>query len=453
LEESKMRRHLMLSTAAMGLMLASGLAYAQAPGERKDEPKRTEEPAKGAAQRGQGAGQEHTRGAQERMRDERTQGAATREEKGGGRQATEEKSGSRQATEEKNRGEKNRPATAEERNRPKANEQTQETREGSRERNRGAENTKPGREAGKSSAETKGNAEGKSSAETKRESSGTQKSTAESEKSKNGAAGKENERAGTAASQNERNQGQPPRNEAEKQTPAQQGNRPATANETSRMPSSNNAQNAPSTTGTQTNQASRTNNTAAEQQSRITPEKRVRISETFSRERLAPPERDLNVSIRVGEAVPPRVHLQRLPPAIISIEPEYRDYDYFTTDDDIVIVEPGTHRIVSEVPRDPSRARAQLGGGTGTAGGGSMAAAGGGNVNCKIMRRDASGNVASVEPSTVGSSARTNSLSVTVQLPGGGSSQPIALGASAGDIVVATQGQDDCTVTLEPQTR
>ena len=61
-----MRQHLMLSTAAVGLMLASGIAYAQAPGERRDEPKRTEEPAKGAAPRG-GA-------AQERVQD-RAQGA------------------------------------------------------------------------------------------------------------------------------------------------------------------------------------------------------------------------------------------------------------------------------------------------------------------------------------------------------------------------------------------
>jgi hypothetical protein len=105
----------------------------------------------------------------------------------------------------------------------------------------------------------------------------------------------------------------------------------------------------------------------------------------------------------------------------------------------------------SEVPRDPSRARAQLTGGMVAAGGASMAAAGGGNVNCRIMRRDASGNVTEVEPSTVGSNARMDSLSVTVQFPGGGSSTPVALGAAAGDIVVATGGQGDCTVTLEPQ--
>jgi hypothetical protein len=82
-----------------------------------------------------------------------------------------------------------------------------------------------------------------------------------------------------------------------------------------------------------------------------------------------------------------------------------------------------------------------------------MADASGGNLNCKIMRRDSTGNVTEIQPSTVGSNTRQESLSIIVQLPGGGSSAPIALGASAGDIVVATQGQSDCTVTLEPQPR
>jgi hypothetical protein len=51
---------------------------------------------------------------------------------------------------------------------------------------------------------------------------------------------------------------------------------------------------------------------------------------------------NLNISIRVGEAVPSRVRLHPLPPDIVSIETEYRDYEYFSTDDDIVIVEPGS---------------------------------------------------------------------------------------------------------------
>ncbi|MCK1304632.1 MULTISPECIES: DUF1236 domain-containing protein [Bradyrhizobium] len=417
-----MRKHLMLSTAAIGLMLASGFAYAQAPGERRDEPRRTEEPAKGAGPQRGGAQervQERAQGAQERL-----QGAG-REEKGG-------------AAKQDASDDKRQPASSAERNQPKSKDQAQESREPSRDRNREAESPKPGRD-------------GKNSAETKQDKSAPQKSTAESEKSKSGTSGQQNERTGAAANQNERNQTQPPRNAAEQQQPAQQNNRPATATDTNRTAPTNNAQTAPATSGTQTNQANQTpqTNTQANQQTQVTSEKQVRISETVSRARLAEPERNLNISIRVGETIPSRVRLHRLPPEIVAIEPEYRDYEYFSTGDDVVIVEPRTHRIVSQVPRDPSRARAQMSGGTSS----SMAAAGGSNVNCQIMRRDASGNVAQAEPSTVGSTARTDSLSVTVQMPGGGSSAPIALGAPAGNIVVATQGQGDCTVTIEPQTR
>ncbi|MCK1303304.1 MULTISPECIES: DUF1236 domain-containing protein [unclassified Bradyrhizobium] len=417
-----MRKHLMLSTAAIGLMLASGFAHAQAPGERRDEPRRNEEPAKGAApQRG---------GAQERVQ-ERAQGAQDRLQ-GAGREV---KGG---AARQDASDDKRQPASSAERNQPKSKDQAQDSREPSRDRNRDAESTKPGRDS-------------KSSAETKQDKSAPQKSTAESEKSKSGTSSQQNERTGAAANQNERNQTQPPRNAADQQQPAQQNNRPATATDTNRTAPTNNAQTAPATSGTQTNQANQTTqtNTQANQQTQVTSEKQVRISETVSRARLAEPERNLNISIRVGETIPSRVRLHRLPPEIVSIEPEYRDYEYFATGDDVVIVEPRTHRIVSQVPRDPSRARAQMSGGTSSG----TAAAGGSNVNCQIMRRDASGNVAQAEPSTVGSTARNDFLSVTVQMPGGGSSAPIALGAAAGNIVVATQGQGDCTVTIEPQTR
>ncbi|QOZ09625.1 DUF1236 domain-containing protein [Bradyrhizobium sp. CCBAU 51765] len=422
-----MRKHLMLSTAAIGLMLASGLAYAQAPGERRDEPKRTEEPAKGAAPQRGGPAQ----GAQERVQ-ERAQGAqerlqgAGREDKGGAAR--------READDDKRQ-----PPPSAERDQPKAKDQARDAREPSRDRNREAESAKPGRDSGKSSAETK------------QDKSAPQKSTAESEKSRTAPTGQQNERAGAAANQNERNQAQPPRNAAEQQQPAQQTNRPTTATDMSRTAPAGNAQTAPGTSGTQTNQANQATqtNTQVNQQAQVTTEKQVRISETMSRTRLAQPERNLNISIRIGETIPPRVRLHRLPPEIVSIEPEYRDYEYFATDDEVVIVEPRTHRIVSQVPRDPSRARAQMGGSASS----SMAAAGGSPLNCQIMRRDASGNVAQAEPSTVGSTARTDSLSVTVQMPDGGSSAPIALGAPAGNIVVATQGQGDCTVTIEPQTR
>src|SRR5690242_11222959 len=72
-------------------MLASGLTYGQAPLDRKDEPKKTEEPAKGGAQHGQER-KERGHGAEQQMRNEGAQGVG-REEAGRERhQATEERS-------------------------------------------------------------------------------------------------------------------------------------------------------------------------------------------------------------------------------------------------------------------------------------------------------------------------------------------------------------------------
>jgi hypothetical protein len=194
------------------------------------------------------------------------------------------------------------------------------------------------------------------------------------------------------------------------------------------------------------------------QHANISTEKQVRISQTLTRERLAPPERNLNIAIRIGEPVPQSVRFHRLPPEIVSIEPEYRDYEYFTTDDDIVIVEPRTKRIVSQVPRDASRIRAagdQPGSGSTSSSGnytGTVAAAGGASP-CRIMRRDSAGNVTELTPQTVGAAAQQETISDMVRVPGGATTAPIALGAPDGQIVVSGQSGADCMVTIEPPAR
>jgi hypothetical protein len=127
-----------------------------------------------------------------------------------------------------------------------------------------------------------------------------------------------------------------------------------------------------------------------------------------------------------------------------------------TTDEEIVIVDPRSRRVVSTLPKDPARARAQLQGGSNTAdmrGGTAISSAAGNTANpCRIMRRDASGQLSEVSPTTVGSGGqRPNSLAVIVQMPDQRSTPPIQLDAQAGQIVVATQGQGDCSVTIQPE--
>ena len=59
---------------------------------------------------------------------------------------------------------------------------------------------------------------------------------------------------------------------------------------------------------------------------------------------------NVQFSISVGEAVPRSVHFYRLPARIVRDVPQYRGYDYIMVNDDILIVDPRTHRIVAVVP-------------------------------------------------------------------------------------------------------
>jgi hypothetical protein len=413
-----MRKQLLLSTGIICLMLAPAVSYGQSPGGRGEEQKQTRpsEAGKGAASQERGAER-----AQERAQGAEQKAQGGREERGSGSRQTEERSKAAPSSE--------RPATASDDKRgrgddAKSGDRAQDSRQGGRD----AQTAREGKD-------TKDNAKDstKGRAETDRDNAARGKSSAEHEKSRDGTTA-QREREGTTTTQRE--QGRDQREGA--RDAAEQGkdtNRPATA-----------------TTQSQTGQ------TQASQQSNISTEKQVRISQTLTSERLAPPERNLNIAIRIGEPVPPRVRFHRLPPEIVSIEPEYRDYEYFSTDDDIVIVEPRSKRIVSQIPRDASRIRAAgdqtvTGSTSGTAGYTGPVAAAGGASPCRIMRRDSAGNVTELTPQTVGSTAQQEAISVTVRVPGGATTAPISMSAADGQIVVSGQGGADCMVTIEPPAR
>jgi hypothetical protein len=423
-----MRKQLLLSTGIICLMLAPAVSYGQAPGARGEEQKqmRPSDAGKGGAasqERGAERAQERGRGAEQKA-----QGAAGREERGAGSRQTEERGKAAPSSE--------RPATASDDKRgrgedAKSRERAQDSRQGGRD----AQTAREGKDAKDS----------KGSAEMDRDKA-RGKSTAGQEKSKDGTTATQKEREGTTTTQKEsgRDQRDGSKGAAEQDKDA---SRPSTATDTTRTQPPTNQ-----TTQSQTGQ------TQTSQQSNISTEKQVRISQTLTRERLAPPERNLNIAIRIGEPVPPRVRFHRLPPEIVSIEPEYRDYEYFSTDDDIVIVEPRTKRIVSQIPRDASRIRAaggesSTGSTTGTAGYTSSMAAAGGASPCRIMRRDTAGNVTELTPQTVGSTAQQEAISITVRVPGGAMTPPISLAAPDGQIVVSGQSGADCMVTIEPPTK
>ncbi|MEH2523053.1 MULTISPECIES: DUF1236 domain-containing protein [unclassified Bradyrhizobium] len=426
-----MRKQLLLSTGIICLMLAPAVSFGQAPGGRGEEQKqmRPSEAGKGAASQERGA--ERTQGRAPGA-EQKTQGAAGREDRGAGSRQSEEKGKAAPSGE--------RPSTASDDKRgrgedAKSRERAQDSRQGGRD----AQTAREGKDAKDS----------KGSAEMDRDKARS-KSSAEQEKSKGGTSAAQKQREGTPATQKEsgRDRRDGSKGAAEQDKDA---GRPSTATDTTRTQPPASAQTAPAGSTSQ----SQTGQTQTSQQSNISTEKQVRISQTLTRERLAPPERNLNIAIRIGEPVPPRVRFHRLPPEIVSIEPEYRDYEYFSTDDDIVIVEPRTKRIVSQIPRDASRIRAAGGAGdtgstSGTAGYTSSTAAAGGASPCRIMRRDTAGNVTELTPQTVGSAAQQEAISVTVRVPGGATTAPISMGAQDGQIVVSGQSGADCMVTIEP---
>jgi hypothetical protein len=59
---------------------------------------------------------------------------------------------------------------------------------------------------------------------------------------------------------------------------------------------------------------------------------------------------NMDFSISVGTRVPRSVHFVTLPDEIVQIVPQYRGFEYFLVEDEIVIVDPHTLEIVAVIP-------------------------------------------------------------------------------------------------------
>jgi hypothetical protein len=79
----------------------------------------------------------------------------------------------------------------------------------------------------------------------------------------------------------------------------------------------------------------------------FTTEQRTKIRETVLRGGNAPRVTNINFSINVGIAVPRTVRVIAVPEVIVDIHPDWRGFLYFVYEDEIVIVDPNTYRIVA----------------------------------------------------------------------------------------------------------
>jgi len=81
----------------------------------------------------------------------------------------------------------------------------------------------------------------------------------------------------------------------------------------------------------------------------FTTEQRTRIRETIIRSSNAPRATNVNFTISVGTAVPRTVRLVALPSLIVDVEPAWRGYMYFLVNDEIIVVEPHSLKIVAVI--------------------------------------------------------------------------------------------------------
>lgn len=413
-----MRNILLTSTAAVCLMLTIPAANAQSDARKHEETKKEQvQPPNGA---------EKLQHAQQHRQGRSTTGQASEEKKDAVKHESS-KSDSR-----KDAAKKSATSSGDKKDQNAAGKPDTDS-------NRHAQSEDSKREHSKSAAE-----QGKKSSPSKSTASEADKKSTASEQNK----ATEAPKSSTAETPKSSTQKQESASAPSKNTNAKTAPTDNTANnksDSNKNAAGNNA-NAPNLTNN--------TNTADSKAGQIDPQKKVQISETISRTHdLAPPVRNLNISITVGERVPSHVHLRPLPSEIVTIAPEYRGYDYFTTEEDVVIVSPRTHEIVTEIPRDASRARAQLSSSS-TTSAMSGSASSASSMPCQVMQRTASGDTQPIDPSrlreTTGSGrSAQDHLAVKVQGPNGQEMPEVVLPDSQGRIIAETNGSD-CRIIIEP---
>ena len=76
-------------------------------------------------------------------------------------------------------------------------------------------------------------------------------------------------------------------------------------------------------------------------------EQKTKIRETVLKSGPRVSKTNINFSLSVGTVVPRTVTLAPLPAVLVEINPAWRSYQYFIVEDEIVIVEPGTLKIIT----------------------------------------------------------------------------------------------------------
>jgi len=81
----------------------------------------------------------------------------------------------------------------------------------------------------------------------------------------------------------------------------------------------------------------------------LTSEQRTRIRETVILSGGGPKVTRVTFPVRVGTVIPRSVRIVEVPEVIIDIHPEWRSFRYFVYEEEIVIIDPATLRIVAVI--------------------------------------------------------------------------------------------------------
>jgi hypothetical protein len=83
----------------------------------------------------------------------------------------------------------------------------------------------------------------------------------------------------------------------------------------------------------------------------LTPDQKTKIRTTVIQSGSAPKvsRSSINFNISVGTVVPRSVSFAAVPPTLVEIHPAWRGYRYFVVDEEIVIIDPNTLRIVAVI--------------------------------------------------------------------------------------------------------
>ena len=79
----------------------------------------------------------------------------------------------------------------------------------------------------------------------------------------------------------------------------------------------------------------------------LSTQQKTEIRQTVINNHSAPRVASVNFNIGVGVVVPPAVQFAPVPATIVSIEPAWRGHYYFVYQEEIIIVDPHTRRIVA----------------------------------------------------------------------------------------------------------